>query len=1123
MSLLLTILFFLIPRTGSASEENDLSRVSLQLKWRHQFQFAGYYAAKDKGFYEEEGLHVEFTEGDLRHAPLEQVLAGHSDFGVSDTDILLARLRGEPVVACLTIFQHSPYVLISKKESRISSPSDLIDRKLMTSGDQGAAQLHALLQREGLPLDRIEFLPHSWNLKDLADGKVDVISGYSTAEPFQLRKMGFDASMIKVSDYGVDFYADTLFTTGKFVKNNRPEVEAMMRATARGWEYAMANPGEMIDYILTLPGVAERGIERSNLEFEAKHMISLILPDLVEIGHMNPGRWEKIAEAYQQAGIVEPMNNSQWLEGFIFENSVHQLNAQKWVSVALCLLIGGLAALVWNILLRRKVEKRTQELRRGERKLQAILDNSNNVLALLTPQGKLVELNKKALEFSGVERSDALGAHFSKAPLWRNSPDLLAKITDGFQQIIKGGNGIRMETEHTSPEGIAKTLDFSLRSLTGVDQSLEYIVAEGIDITEQKAAAIDLEASRSSLSSLVEHTRGLIWSVDQEGRLLDSNRQFRQALWRRSGNSIQNGDSVFDFFNEKECHEWKRHFERALEGDRFTSEVVITDPTGAQVHEVSLHSMVKDGKISGVTVFEFDISERKRSAEALQQSAELNQLLLDSALDAVVGVDSQGEIVHWNQQAIEVFGFSGNDAIGKPVEEIFPELNDYFANNSSDSSSLRFEMNAYRNDRSTFPAEVSLSILPKGRQVALNLFVRDITNHRKLEEKLRQSQKMEAIGQLAGGVAHDFNNLLTVIQGNASLVKDECSHESPCQPAISEIISASERAASLTGQLLAFSRQQPMLSKVFGVNKCAEGVSRMLERLIGEDIRLVTKLCDISADVHADEGMLEQVILNLAVNGRDAMPQGGLLTMETRVVELAANSAELPASVDPGEFVQIIIKDTGKGIPAENLPHIFEPFFTTKEVGKGTGLGLATVFGIVEQHKGWIDVKSKVDKGTIFTVWLPRVVEAAVETTGKYLPKNGDKRAKSGTETILLVEDEEMLRMIARKILTKHGYEVLEAHNGRHALGVWEQFGAKVDLLLTDIVMPEGLSGHELATRLQAEKSNLKVIYSSGYSAEIFRGDAVFPDDASFVGKPYLPEALLSEIRNVLDGAVLTA
>jgi CheY-like chemotaxis protein len=374
---------------------------------------------------------------------------------------------------------------------------------------------------------------------------------------------------------------------------------------------------------------------------------------------------------------------------------------------------------------------------------------------------------------------------------------------------------------------------------------------------------------------------------------------------------------------------------------------------------------------------------------------------------------------------------------------------------------------------------------------------------------------MQAIGQLAGGIAHDFNNLLTVIRGNAGiLVEDLADQEEHCR-SLEEILAASERASSLTARLLAFSRQKPMQMSVFEGNRGVESSARLLKRLIGEDVTLETRLCDPSPHIRADQAMLEQILLNLAVNGRDAMPHGGVLTLTTRVVSVSAGLAALHGRSLEGDYFSIEVADTGCGIDPGHLPHLFEPFFTTKEVGKGTGLGLATVFGIVEEHGGWVTVESNLGEGSLFTVWLPCQTGSEVETTHTWRDI-----APRGHETILLAEDEELVRLVAHRLLTRHGYTVIAAHSGRHALEIWRERADEIDLLLTDIVMPEGVSGTDLAQRLRAERPDLKVIYTSGYAAEIFRGEVEFPESAVFIPKPYDGEELLGTLRSVLDGTI---
>lgn len=293
-------------------------KIRLQLKWHHQFQFAGYYAAAKEGYFREEGLDVEIIEGNKDRPPLDTVLSGKADFGVSDADVLEARMQGAPIVVLAAIFQHSPYIVMSRHDSGIRVPADLIDRTIMISGDQGAAQHLAMLKHEGLPIDRIQIVPHSCKLDDLINGEVDAISAYITAEPSQMRARGVEPHVMIASDYGVDFYGDTLFTREEVVRERRNEVDAMIRATRRGWQYAMDHRDEMIAHILGIPGVRERGIQPENLRYEADAMKPLISADLVEIGHMNPGRWLRMSRTYLETGVSGPPQNRNWFEGFVY-------------------------------------------------------------------------------------------------------------------------------------------------------------------------------------------------------------------------------------------------------------------------------------------------------------------------------------------------------------------------------------------------------------------------------------------------------------------------------------------------------------------------------------------------------------------------------------------------------------------------------------------------------------------------------------------------------------------------------------------------------------------------------------------------------------------------------------
>jgi CheY-like chemotaxis protein len=371
---------------------------------------------------------------------------------------------------------------------------------------------------------------------------------------------------------------------------------------------------------------------------------------------------------------------------------------------------------------------------------------------------------------------------------------------------------------------------------------------------------------------------------------------------------------------------------------------------------------------------------------------------------------------------------------------------------------------------------------------------------------------MEGIGQLAGGVAHDFNNILAAIMMHSELMAMSESISDKLRDGLQEIRAAAERAGKLTRQLLLFSRRQVMQPRDVDLNDIVKTLANMLQRIIGEDIRLDLHLYSAPLITYADAGMLDQVILNLAVNARDAMPMGGRLLIESSKRRIDETFSHTNPDAEPGRYVCLSVTDTGGGIPPEILPRIFEPFFTTKETGKGTGLGLATVYGIVKKHRGWVEVHSKPGQGASFQIFLPaskaaRAAKSEIKAT----------KPRGGKETILLVEDEALVRSITRAVLERYGYRVLEAANGMEALKSWEQMGGPVDLLLTDLVMPEGITGQQLANKLQEQVPNLQIIFISGYSAEIAGRALDLRAGENFLQKPFAPDQLLDTIRNCLD------
>ena len=511
--------------------------------------------------------------------------------------------------------------------------------------------------------------------------------------------------------------------------------------------------------------------------------------------------------------------------------------------------------------------------------------------------------------------------------------------------------------------------------------------------------------------------------------------------------------------------------------------------------------------------------ERKRREEALRRSEERYRLLFDAGPHPMWVYDTDTlRFLTVNDAAVRYYGYSREEFLAMTLEQIRPPedlatLRQYLAQQQVGDPEPAGIWRHRKKDGTLIDVEVTRYTLHfDGKHAALEL-AQDVTERRELERQFRDAQRMEAVGRLAGGVAHDFNNLLTAIFGYADLLSEELPPDSPARGDLQDIQTAATRAATLTRQLLAFSRQQVLQPVVLNINDVIEKVEKMLRVLLGADVALEMHLAPDLGNIKADAGQLEQVIINLAVNARDAMPTGGKLTIETANVGLSDDYAEAHRPVVPGEYVMLAVSDSGVGIDETVKTRLFEPFFTTKAAGKGAGLGLATVYGIVKQSGGYIWVYSEPAHGATFKIYLP-YVGARVAEANKPAPTEG---TPGGTETILLVEDDELLRPLARALLVKLGYRVLDAANAGAALALARLHEGEIHLLVSDVVMP-GQSGLQLAEQLAAERPQMKVLYMSGYTDEAIVRHGLLEPGKNFLQKPFTITMLARSVRTVLNG-----
>ena len=770
---------------------------------------------------------------------------------------------------------------------------------------------------------------------------------------------------------------------------------------------------------------------------------------------------------------------------------------------------------------------------RAMRRQAAVIDQAYDAILVWDWNGPITFWNRGAERLYGIPRSDALG---------QPSHSLLSIVAPGgaatFLDSLEREGTWEGELLHTARDGATITVDS--RMVLVREAGRAYVIETNRDITRRRRAETGLQEAhellearvRERTAELTQSNESLRSSEDRYRLLVEGVNDYAIFMldpdgtvqtWNSGAERLKGfktreivGKSFSSFFTSEDVAAGVPAAELALAADVGKAEVegwrIRPDGSRFWITGTLIALYDSNSTLKGFTKIARDLTERRRNDELLRS-------VLNHTVHGIVGIDEKGTVTLFNRAAEDIFHRAAPEVIGANVKMLMPEPyqseHDGYISNFLRTGNAKVigrpPILGLRKDASTFPIDLTVTgFLLEGRRHFVGI-VEDISEQQKLEAQFHHAQKLEAVGQLAGGVAHDFNNLLTIISGYGEMMLSDLPAGHELRSSVEAILEAGARAAALTRQLLAYSRRTVLEPKVLDLNVVIRDMESMLQRLLGEDIVLSASLDPNIGPVKVDPGQLGQILMNLAVNARDAMPRGGLLTIETHAVELGGTPRKTHPECRPGRHVMLVLTDTGEGMPADVKARIFEPFFTTKEVGRGTGLGLAVVLGVVRQSGGSIEVYSKPGRGTTFEICFPAAdqpVTASLETE--------PATSLRGNETILLVEDDDSVRRFALRSLQSHGYRILPAGDARQAMSIAEQHQGRIDLLATDLVMPL-MSGRELAQTLQPRFPRMKVLYLSGYTDDDMVRHGLLHFAVNFLQKPFTPSSLAQKVRQVLD------
>jgi PAS domain S-box-containing protein len=1007
--LLTSVLVAAYSNGSQATAPTDPRKVVLQLRWVHQFQFAGYYAAHWQGYYADEGLDVDIRssarpDGTFIRAG-DALAHGHAEFAIGGAEFLVANDVAPKFILAASIFQQSPVAIASRASSRVSSPRDLVGLKVLRGfGDMTDIELDAMLRAQSIPTEDLrspEFarsdMANSFSL--LLEGRIDAYACYTLTCLWKARETGLDVTLLRPSTYGIDFYGDSLFTTRAFAAAEPETVARFVRASLKGWAYALEHPVEVAERIVREFDRKDPDGNRLAINlFQAEEVRRLMMYPVVDLGHTNPDRWHRMHRTLHQTGLVKREFDR---ASFIFSPPTPQSARMKMIHralfitvIAVAIVAGGLGLAC--LLFRHRVRQRTRELedeaarrKEEEQRLRHVFDSMFAFVSLFDLDGKLLEANRAPLERARLLSDDVIGEPFWSTPWWQHSELEQRRIRSAIESAAAGVMSRADYTVRLADEEII-TIDAIFAPIYARDGSVSEVIGFGVDITERKNAEADVERERDFVSDLIETAPVIILLIDEKGCVRHANRRFME-LTGYVPSDFLGRDWVETFIPERE-----RRRIRSLLADTFdgmsvfgnVNPVLKRDGSELLVEWYGRTSSTRYGEASLLAIG-LDVTEREENQRLLAQSEKrLRRAQRTSRIGSWEWNFDTG-VQDWSKELYPMFAMDPSvDRLRYPdfLESLSADnraaMEKAIGATSRPGRAERFELRIPSGDGGarTIAGHADPLQDADGRITGITVTFQDITEQRRMEERLQQVRKLEALGRLTGSITHDFNNLIGVIMGNAALLQDRLRTDAESMKLIDKILDAVSTSRSLTQELLAFSGQQTLKPVVLDPADLIASVLSMVDRVLPDTVSVVAEIRPDVRTCFADESQLKSALLNLVLNSKDALPEGGIICLSAKTVTVKSASDDL--TLYPGEYVRFTVSDDGVGIPPAILGRVTEPFFTTKPLGEGTGLGLSTVEGFAHQSGGTMTVKSVVNRGTEVSIYLPTVAPERSERAG---------------------------------------------------------------------------------------------------------------------------------------------